>query len=136
MELELEIIVQDFARGLEAADARHPRAVNARTKKPFQPGIGPHSESETAELVIDAMRISHPQRYEGRMTTGVPYPDHGLRDGLVSLFVDDGAEERRAPLEFDENNNITWHQPDRSLDRSGLGVAHGKGGAPPTRRKC
>ena len=33
------------------ADKRHPQALNARTMEPCQPGIGPHSESATVDLV-------------------------------------------------------------------------------------
>jgi hypothetical protein len=70
--LDLANIVADFAAGLKRADAKRPQAVNVRTKKPFQPGIGPHSEAKTIELVLSELAESRPQHYAG-FETGVPY---------------------------------------------------------------
>ncbi len=47
MGTDLQTIVKDFAEGVKLADHRRPQAVNARTKKLFRPGIGPHSEKKT-----------------------------------------------------------------------------------------
>lgn len=70
--LDLSTIVADFAAGLKRADAKHPQAVNVRTKKPFQPGIGPHSEARTVELVLSELSASQPDEYGG-FEAGVPY---------------------------------------------------------------
>ena len=73
MELELEEFVTDFALGLECADSRAPVAVNRRSKKPFRPGIGPHSEPDTIELVGLELKSLRPAAYGERWHTGVPY---------------------------------------------------------------
>ncbi len=46
--LDLANIIADFAAGLKRADAKCPQAVNVRTKKPFQPGIGLQSDRSLA----------------------------------------------------------------------------------------
>jgi hypothetical protein len=71
--MQLDEIVADFARSIQRVDARAPQAVNARSKEPFRPGIGPHSESATVEMVTSDMAES--PRYSGLIETGVPYPD-------------------------------------------------------------
>ncbi len=73
MTLELSIIVADFADGLRLAGAKHPQAIGTRSKALFQPGIGPHSESRTVELVMQALEARLPDRY-GAYALGVPYP--------------------------------------------------------------
>jgi len=70
--LTLGQLVDDFAGSLVAADRLSPVAVSVRTKVPFQPGIGPHSESKTVELTLDQMASEHPDRYSGH-ALGVPY---------------------------------------------------------------
>jgi hypothetical protein len=74
--MELDKFVSDFASGLKSADSRRPQAINVRSKKPFQPGIGPHTESETVALAISEMRSIDPLGYDRRLHTGVPYPDN------------------------------------------------------------
>ena len=69
----VEQLVKDFARGIELADARRPTAVNQRSKVPFQPGIGPHSEAATVELVMSDLAVGQPDRYAAHRA-GVPYP--------------------------------------------------------------
>jgi hypothetical protein len=50
--LNLGTIIADFAVGMKLADLECPQAVNLRTKKPFQPGIGPHTEAKTVDFVM------------------------------------------------------------------------------------
>ena len=73
MTLELSVIVADFAEGLRLADAKRPQAINTRSKALFQPGIGPHSEARTVQLVMQALEAHLPDRY-GAYAVGVPYP--------------------------------------------------------------
>jgi len=73
--IELDEIVLDFASAVAAADSKCPVAINARSKKAFQPGIGPHSESRTVELVTEEMQSAKPVVYRGRLILGVSYPD-------------------------------------------------------------
>ena len=60
--MELSQIVTGLADGIKAADAALPIAVNQRSGKPFRPGIGPHTESDTIQLAFDALppgRLPH-----------------------------------------------------------------------------
>jgi len=68
----LDTFVHDFARGFEAADAKRPIAVNQRSGQAFGPGIGPHSETRTVDLVMQELSGLDPARYS-RFETGVPY---------------------------------------------------------------
>src|SRR5260221_13175424 len=68
---DLQGLVVDWARGIEAADARRPVAVNQRSKQAFQPGIGPHTEAAAVALVMAELRAaSHAYDAFGR---SVPY---------------------------------------------------------------
>lgn len=71
--MDLATFVSHFATGLQAADARRPTAVNQRSKEAFKPGIGPHTESRTVELVMEELRLLHQDRYV-EFKVGVPYP--------------------------------------------------------------
>jgi hypothetical protein len=73
--VELDQLVDDFARALVAADAAHPCATNTRSKAAFQPGIGPHSEAQTVKLVGVQMERLAPAAYGERLAYGVPYPE-------------------------------------------------------------
>jgi hypothetical protein len=70
--IELAQLVQDFAVAIRRADSRGPQAVWSRTRRPYRPGIGPHTEDQTLKLVIkeliacDAAYIPH--------SFSVPYP--------------------------------------------------------------
>ena len=50
-------IVNDFAAALRRVDARRPVAVNARSGVSFQAGIGPHTESQTVQMVFAEMSL-------------------------------------------------------------------------------
>ena len=85
----LTAFVADFADGLKAADAKQPQAVNQRSEKIFQPGIGPHTEAQTVRLVLDEMRAARPARYS-RVEFAVPYPTE--RRQKCDLAVHAGGE--------------------------------------------
>lgn len=68
----LEQFVGDFARGIEAADAKRPQATSQRSKRPYQPGIGPHTETQTLELVLRELYALSPEQY-AKVLTAVPY---------------------------------------------------------------
>lgn len=51
-EFDLNAFVLAFAAGMEAADAKRPVAVNARSGTVFEPGLGPHSEDASVDLVV------------------------------------------------------------------------------------
>ncbi len=75
-DLELEDLVEDFARGLKLADSKHPQQVSSRTGKAYQPGIGPHTEAKTVDLVMTELVAEEPAAYS-RHSTGVRYPGSG-----------------------------------------------------------
>ena len=85
----LTAFVADFADGLKAADAKQPQAVNQRSEKIFQPGIGPHTETQTVRLVLDEMRAARPARYS-RVEFAIPYPTE--RRQKCDLAVPAGGE--------------------------------------------
>jgi hypothetical protein len=68
MTITLEMIVTDFARGMEMADARRP------AYKTYQPGLGPHTEPLTVALVTAELAAAWPERYAAHKR-GVPYVD-------------------------------------------------------------
>jgi hypothetical protein len=67
-------IVTDFADSMMAVDVTLPVATNSRSGIAFKPGIGPHSETRTVELVVAKMAEHWPDRYRG--AGPVPYPNH------------------------------------------------------------
>lgn len=50
--MELQQLIDGLARGITSADARSPVVVGQRSGRVFQPGIGPHNESETISLAL------------------------------------------------------------------------------------
>ena len=86
---DLSSIVRDFASGIERVDSTKPLAVNVRTKKPYQPGIGPHTEAQTVRLVMDELSRRQPKIY-GTYRTSVPYPE--LSRQRCDLCIGDGPE--------------------------------------------
>lgn len=58
---------------MSAVDAKRPQAANARTGVPYQPGIGPHTESQTVSLVIAHMADISPVLYSS-VEREVSYP--------------------------------------------------------------
>jgi len=77
MHIELQALVSDFARGLMLADSKRPQAVNIRSGTSFQPGIGPHSETQTVELVMK--ELSGLSGDYGSHSCAVPYPQSPRR---------------------------------------------------------
>jgi hypothetical protein len=70
--MELQQLVEGLASGIVAADSRSPIAVGQRSGRVYQPGIGPHSESETITL---ALGESCAGLDEVRLNREVPYPN-------------------------------------------------------------
>jgi len=65
--------VGDFADAMMAVDAQRPQAFNARTKEPYQPGIGPHTETKTISLVSSYLITSKADVYHSKLHVEVPY---------------------------------------------------------------
>jgi hypothetical protein len=72
-ELNLEGLVADFALGMEKADAKRPQQISTRSGKAYQPGLGPHTEARTIDLVMAELETTRPDVY-GEHATGVPCP--------------------------------------------------------------
>jgi hypothetical protein len=72
--LELVDLVLDVASAIKRIDERRPQAANARTGALYQPGIGPHPETQAVNLVVAELAALAPDRYGGRLHVGVPYP--------------------------------------------------------------
>ena len=71
---ELGELTKGFAEALKSVDARRPVASNARTGKPFLPGIGPNTERTTVKLVAEEMKERRVHlRDEIRLE--IPYPN-------------------------------------------------------------
>lgn len=72
--LELRELVDDIGSAMKRIDSRRPQAANARTGRLYRPGIGPHSETKTVDLVANELPSIRPDRYERLLTTGISYP--------------------------------------------------------------
>lgn len=73
--VSLRGIVEAFAVGMRVVDARRPVAVNQRSKEPYRPGIGPHTERRTVELVSAVLPEVDRAFKAGELSLEVPYPD-------------------------------------------------------------
>jgi hypothetical protein len=71
----LSTVISDFAVAIKEIDSRHPQAGNARTGVLYQPGIGPHPETQTVKLITEEIQRLFPERYMNRISTNVSYPN-------------------------------------------------------------
>lgn len=81
--IQLSQFVEAFADGIEIADAARPVAVNQRSGKSFQPGIGPHPEAATIDLALGAVEPSRLPPVDRE----VPYP--AIARQRCDLVIDD-----------------------------------------------
>jgi hypothetical protein len=70
----LSKLAADFARAVKAADAERPVAISSTTRRAYQAGIGPHTETSTLALVRAKLPSINPTIYS-QIETGVPYPN-------------------------------------------------------------
>jgi hypothetical protein len=82
--MELQWIVDGLARGIVAADSRSPIAVGQRSGRVFQPGIGPHSESETITIALQEPFAGF---QDAHIEREVPYP--AVPRSRCDLIIDD-----------------------------------------------
>ena len=73
-EFSLKMLVKDFATGLETVDASCGRAHSRDPEKPYDEGIGPHTEPNTVEFIVNELQKTQPDLYRGYLHTSVPYP--------------------------------------------------------------
>jgi hypothetical protein len=71
--LSLGQITRDIALAIQAVDARRPIARSARSETIYQPGIGPHTEAKTIELVIAELKSRTSTLYASARLS-IPYP--------------------------------------------------------------
>ena len=72
--MELAEFIADLSTAIKRIDERKPQAANARTGDLYQPGIGPHPETQAVSLFVSELaQFSRPQ-YDNRLHIGVPYP--------------------------------------------------------------
>jgi hypothetical protein len=72
--LELAELVGDVAAAIKRIDERRPRAANMRTGALYQPGIGPHPETQAVSLVVKELGALDGGPYTDRLYTGITYP--------------------------------------------------------------
>jgi hypothetical protein len=68
-------LTDDLARAVTTVDAKLPVAVNKRNGAKFDPGLGPHSETETFKLILEEARCADPS-WLRELTYSVPYPSN------------------------------------------------------------
>jgi len=101
-------IVELFARGMATVDSTHPVAINVRSKIPFQPGIGPHTERRTVDLVTATfpehisldLEIPYPESARSKCDVVIRSPDvWSIEIKMLRLMGDNGKP----------NDNILMH---------------------------
>ena len=73
MAVELEKVVADLAVCIKRIDGRRPQACNARTGAMYQPGIGPHPETQAVDLMVNELRALAAADYGTTLHTNVSY---------------------------------------------------------------
>lgn len=72
--MEVAELIRDIAASIKAIDTRKPQAANARTGALYQPGIGPHPETQAVRLLVAELAALEEGRYGSGLHVGVPYP--------------------------------------------------------------
>src|SRR5690348_9215926 len=85
----LDRLVQDFANAVISVDAGRPVATNKRSGIAFEPGLGPHSETETLTLVLNAAQRACPCWYL-QVSMSVPYPTNPRQKCDARIRTPDG----------------------------------------------
>lgn len=70
--ISLAKLADDFSAAIQRADARRPQAVGSRTGRPYQAGIGPHTEGQTIRLAMNEL-VTLDTAYAA-YAFDVPYP--------------------------------------------------------------
>lgn len=78
----LSQLVQDFSAAIKIVDLRRPQAVSRRSRKSYQPGIGPFAEDQAVKMIAEEMSQRDPTRYRS-IRTGVRYPESMQKCDLV-----------------------------------------------------
>ena len=65
--------IDHVAEAIARIDARRPQAANARTGTAYQPGIGPHPETQAVELIVAELPLVA-GLYGGCLSIATSYP--------------------------------------------------------------
>ncbi len=105
---DLQGLVDDFATGLKRLDECRPQAANVRSGERYQPGIGPHTETQTLTLLAAEEAVNRAKRRlhaRGARVTGTVCYGHAAAERLAAVheFEPDlfvlGAKGRHSPPE-------------------------------------
>jgi hypothetical protein len=99
MAISLSDFVAQFAGSLKEVDNRGPQHKN------YQPGIGPHTESRTVDLVIEELKGVHPELYGGAGEK--TFPSSRKRCDLV--IPEEWAIELKLARPFGDNGRESQH---------------------------
>lgn len=77
--MELGTFVTDVGAAIKKIDSSRPQATNARTGALYQPGMGPHPETQAVEMIVSELPLIDPDRYARKLHTDVPYHDGSRR---------------------------------------------------------
>ena len=115
-----------FARGIELADAKEPQA-KGRRGRVYSPGIGPHGEEDTIDLVTgeieDGGLMSDPIP---EIRTSEPYPDSGEECDLLikrddqTLYAEVKCMRRLYDMGKPQDDSLKKITSPYSQDRSAL----------------
>src|SRR5262245_24701945 len=73
MPIELPKVIADLAVCIKQIDSRRPQACNVRTRVLYQPGIGPHPETQAVDLMVRELPAVAPTDYDSVLHTNVAY---------------------------------------------------------------
>ena len=109
--MDIAELVTLLAAGIRKADARRPVAVNSRSGVPYQPGIGPHTQSQTTRLAVQEVVGALPA-----LTLEVPYPNAPRRSATsVSGAGAVGGRSQDAPADGRQRQTERQHADAHSL---------------------
>jgi len=99
--MELSKIINDFANALLAIDSKYP------IEGTFKPGIGPHTEDHSREMILEYFR-SLPETYkEYNSASSILYP--GKREMCDIVITDQWAIELKLLRPFGDNDKESEH---------------------------
>jgi len=90
--IELSAIIADIAAAIKRIDTRRPQAASSRTGALYQPGIGPHPETQAVSLIARELELVEALRYGRRITVDVPYPKPSRQKCDLCIGSDDKRE--------------------------------------------
>ncbi len=118
----LKNFVEHFAKSMEIIDKTLPAAVNVKTKKPYQRGIGPYQEKLLVKHVTNDMKTRNPELWSN-ITLEENYPNERYKSCDVvinnNFFIeikairkmrDNGTQE-----EFLVNHILSPYENDKSF---------------------